>query len=148
MYQRSVDPVLRLLAFLDPGSRVYMSLLNGLQQTLYRGDFHNYGKTAFVKHISDLRDQVPPELLLEYQVQQGWGPLCEFLGKEVPACEFPRSNDRDTFWKACRTRDARVARGVVAQVLLVYGIYWASGAGLRYLYQLVRTKYETYINCT
>lgn len=28
-------------------------------------------------------------LLLEYGVDQGLDPLCEFLGKEIPECEFP-----------------------------------------------------------
>lgn len=121
VYQRSVDPVLSLLGLCHGGSRVYASLLGGLQQVLYHGDFRGRGKTAFVEHGRYLRDTVPPALLLEYRVQQGWQPLCEFLGKEVPACEFPKSNDREAFWKACRARDARVARQILTQVLVVSG---------------------------
>lgn len=36
---------------------------------------------------------------LEYNVKQGWGPLCAFLGVEVPECEFPRLNDKMEFLK-------------------------------------------------
>jgi Sulfotransferase domain len=38
--------------------------------------------------------------LLVYQVKEGWGPLCAFLGKEVPGVDFPRSDDWATKgWK-------------------------------------------------
>ncbi len=36
---------------------------------------------------------VPPEKLLVYEVKEGWGPLCEFLGVGVPDKPFPRLND-------------------------------------------------------
>ena len=45
---------------------------------------------AYYEHI---RDIVPPERLLEYKLGTGWGPLCQFLGKEEPQEEFPRLND-------------------------------------------------------
>ena len=35
--------------------------------------------------------------MLEYHVKEGWGPLCEFLGKDVPEGEFPRANDAKAF---------------------------------------------------
>lgn len=37
---------------------------------------------------------VPPDRLLVFDVRQGWEPLCEFLGKDVPANPFPHINDR------------------------------------------------------
>lgn len=87
-------------------------------------------------HNDNLRYSVRSELLLEYHVQQEWGPLCEFLGKDVPACEFPRSNDRDSFWKGCRSRDARVARTVMIKVLLLAAglaglLWWLRGQYLK-----------------
>ncbi len=42
---------------------------------------------------------VPAERLLIYQVSEGWGPLCRFLGKPVPEVSFPRANDSDAFQK-------------------------------------------------
>jgi hypothetical protein len=116
-----VDPVLGALALVHSGSRAYATLLRALQRVLYRGDFLGYGKTAFSRHNEDVRSRVAPERLLEYRVQQGWGPLCEFLGERVPACEFPRSNDRESFWKGCRARDWRVLREVATRALLLSG---------------------------
>ena len=45
-------------------------------------------------HLAEVRATVPPERLLEFQVDQGWEPLCAFLGVEVPDAPFPDVNDR------------------------------------------------------
>jgi sulfotransferase family protein len=48
---------------------------------------------------------VPPDRLLVYEVKEGWEPLCEFLGAEVPKNKpFPHLNDTDTFRKMIRRR--------------------------------------------
>ena len=53
---------------------------------------------AFVAHGEAVKAAIPAEQLLVYQVKDGWGPLCEFLGVPAPAEPFPRSNDRGEFW--------------------------------------------------
>jgi hypothetical protein len=40
---------------------------------------------------------IPAERLLVYEVSQGWGPLCEFLGVKVPDAPFPAQNSRAEF---------------------------------------------------
>ena len=36
--------------------------------------------------------------VLEYRVEEGWGPLCEFLGKDAPKdTPFPKINDLESF---------------------------------------------------
>jgi len=44
--------------------------------------------------VDFVRRTVPKERLLEFNVKQGWEPLCAFLGKPVPAQPFPHINDR------------------------------------------------------
>ncbi|KAI0469665.1 hypothetical protein GGR56DRAFT_679172 [Xylariaceae sp. FL0804] len=45
-------------------------------------------------HMQHLRQVVPPEKLVFFDVKEGWGPLCEALGCAVPeGVEFPRIND-------------------------------------------------------
>lgn len=39
-----------------------------------------------------IRGLVPKERLLEWTVEDGWEPLCEFLGKPVPDEPFPHTN--------------------------------------------------------
>ena len=54
-------------------------------------------RQAFHDHYARIRAVAPKERLLEYHVKEGWGPLCEFLGKDVPEGEFPRANDAKAF---------------------------------------------------
>ncbi|KAJ3036849.1 hypothetical protein HDV00_002331 [Rhizophlyctis rosea] len=46
---------------------------------------------------------VASDRLLVYQVNEGWAPLCKFLGKAIPDTPFPRVNDRDEFKGRIRT---------------------------------------------
>lgn len=46
------------------------------------------------RHVLEVRAAVPPQQLLVYSVDQGWGPLCTFLGIPEPVTEFPNVNDR------------------------------------------------------
>lgn len=48
---------------------------------------------VFEQHNERVRRGVPADRLLEFEVGQGWGPLCEFLGVDVPAEAFPHVND-------------------------------------------------------
>ena len=45
-------------------------------------------------HIEEVRAAVPADKLLVYDVSQGWGPLCAFLGVPQPNTPFPNLNDR------------------------------------------------------
>ena len=40
---------------------------------------------------------MPADRLLVYEVKDGWGPLCEFLGVEAPEEPFPHLNDTASF---------------------------------------------------
>jgi hypothetical protein len=75
---------------------------------------------AFNAHIGEVRRTVPPERLLEYRVDQGWGPLCEFLGVPEPeGIPFPRINDRRYFRRvllAFRIANWAVPAAVLAAV--------------------------------
>jgi hypothetical protein len=47
-----------------------------------------------------IRGLVPEERLLEWYIEDGWEPLCKFLGKPVPDVEFPHANAATSGWKA------------------------------------------------
>lgn len=49
----------------------------------------------YTQHFEEVRDTVPADRLLVYSVDQGWGPLCAFLGQPVPDDAFPQVNQRD-----------------------------------------------------
>jgi hypothetical protein len=52
---------------------------------------------AYERHNAEVIAEVPPEKLLVFDVAQGWGPLCAFLGVAVPDAPFPRVNSREEF---------------------------------------------------
>jgi len=55
-------------------------------------------KKAFKDHEQAVRDAVPSNRLLIYQVMDGWQPLCKFLDRPIPDGAFPKSNNRSEFW--------------------------------------------------
>ena len=72
-------------------------MLAKLWKSQFHSDSANKGRDVFQKHHEEVRRLVPPENLLEFRVQDGWEPLCKFLGVPVPEGEFPRLNDSSTF---------------------------------------------------
>jgi hypothetical protein len=52
-------------------------------------------KAAYLAHNEEVKRVTPPERLLLFKLDQGWEPLCQFLGKPVPDVPFPRVNDTE-----------------------------------------------------
>lgn len=48
---------------------------------------------AFLRHRDEVVRRVPADRLLVYEVKDGWGPLCAFLGVPVPGAPFPHLNE-------------------------------------------------------
>ena len=82
-----------------------------------------YAIGVFERHNEEVKRRVPPERLLVYEVKQGWGPLCEFLGVPAPEQPFPRLNDT-----------AQMRRGIKAIRILSFAapaaVAFAIGAAL------------------
>lgn len=71
---------------------------------IWQGTFDNrfedkdYAIAVFLRHIEEVKQHVPAEKLLVYNVKEGWEPLCAFLGVEAPPGKpFPHDNDRANF---------------------------------------------------
>jgi hypothetical protein len=59
---------------------------------------------TFEEHNAAVRRDVPAGRLLEFEVAQGWEPLCDFLGRPVPDGPFPRLNDAAAFQEMVAAR--------------------------------------------
>lgn len=57
---------------------------------------------AYRRHTAAVRAAIRAERLLVFDVAEGWGPLCGFLGAAVPAVPFPRTNSAEEFWATLR----------------------------------------------
>ncbi len=69
------------------------------EEIIWQGTFggkfedNHHAIEVFNRHNEEVQRRVPKEQLLIYEVKEGWGPLCEFLGVEEPDKPFPRLND-------------------------------------------------------
>ena len=82
----------------EPGAGLDMIDATVLEGTFdgHLGD-REHALRVFEEHTAEVRRVVPAERLLEFEVAQGWEPLCDFLDRPVPETPFPRLNDTATF---------------------------------------------------
>ena len=52
-----------------------------------------YGPEKYIQHLTEVKEWIPSDHLLEFNVKQGWVPLCKFLKVEVPDQPFPHLNE-------------------------------------------------------
>lgn len=64
----------------------------------------------FDSHVTAVRDTVPDERLLVYDVRDGWAPLCAFLDVPVPPTPFPHANERGALDDMLATTDTNQLR--------------------------------------
>jgi len=53
---------------------------------------------AYVVHNEAVKATIPHGQLLVFAVKEGWVPLCDFLGVDIPDTPFPKTNHRAEFW--------------------------------------------------
>jgi hypothetical protein len=86
----------------DPQWADYISLMRKLLWE-EKGPIANFSHDkpglmeAFVHFNETVQRTVPSEKLLVWQPADGWEPLCEFLGADVPQAPLPHVNDSKMF---------------------------------------------------
>jgi hypothetical protein len=101
-FGESLMPLLsRARGEVDPRWRRYLALVDrmfwGERGTFAVGHSPARLIEQMAAHNEQVRRSVPAERLLVWEVTDGWEPLCEFLGVDVPAEPLPHANDRETF---------------------------------------------------
>ncbi|MBW3632413.1 MAG: sulfotransferase family protein, partial [Chloroflexi bacterium] len=93
--------MMRLVGLLMPKIREGFQVVDDvIWKGTFDGRFRDRGHALrlFAAHQAAVRDTVPPERLLVFDVKQGWEPLCGFLEVPVPVGEpFPHVNDAESF---------------------------------------------------
>lgn len=77
-----------------------------------------------------IRGLVPRERLLEWTVEDGWEPLCEFLGKPVPNEPFPHVNAA-AGWAG---QEMRLGKRYIVGAIQNVGIFCIIAAGAWVIY--------------
>jgi hypothetical protein len=84
----------------DATARAALELARELVlEGFFQGRFsdRSWAIARFREHNRAVQAEVPRERLLVFEVREGWGPLCAFLGKAVPDAPFPQTNAREQF---------------------------------------------------
>lgn len=113
-----MDPEHRFVSNISWAASMYYPMLNKFFETFFRGDFPKQGKQIYLDHINEVRQLVPSENLLMFNVSDGWGPLCKFLGQNVPDEPFPRSNDISSFIERSQRRNRRQMMNAALQFVV------------------------------
>ncbi|KAL9594689.1 MAG: hypothetical protein Q9219_006889 [cf. Caloplaca sp. 3 TL-2023] len=86
---------------------------------------------GYNKMYEEARRAVPPEQRLEFSPEQGWEPLCKFLGVEVPDKPFPHVHDTASYDAGIRVlfrrmwlRAAKMNAPYVVAALGIAGAWW------------------------
>jgi hypothetical protein len=98
----------------------------------FQGRFEDkpFAIEVFNRHNEQVRRVVPADRLLIYEVREGWGPLCAFLGIPVPDGKpFPHLNDAAEFrsrivWAARIVRAAGYSIAAIIALILVGLASW------------------------
>ena len=121
----------QVLKALTPFGRKFGDMSHKLiWQRTHKGTMPDRDKAIayYEQHIADVKASVPPERLLVFTVDEGWAPLCSFLGVAQPSTPFPNVNDRAEIKKEIRN----IVKG--AYGMLAIGAVVIAGLG----YGLVR----------
>ena len=109
-------------------------LVYGYFQAKTPEEVRRNARRIYREHYRRIRETVPNERLLNYRLGEGWGPLCHFLGKEVPeGLPFPRINEvaalkakvREVQWQRFKAGIVALGRYLVPFMVLVIAMwYW------------------------
>jgi hypothetical protein len=124
----------RFLRFLPPLNR-YWPYGTKLHQIIFGDGAFDESKIVreviidvYRRHNERVRNSIAPHRFLEFNVQQGWKPLCEFLEFDLPQSDFPHLNSgvsgpSKIIAKAIRKLSLRPIAIAVGMVF-VFSIIW------------------------
>lgn len=134
---------LRFVLFPLPTLRFFVDYISVLRhQWLYLyGESEPATMVTWERHIAWLKEIVPADRLIFFDVKQGWGPLCTVLGKKVPDEPFPNINDGQAI--------DRLAKRSVQRGLIRWAGIFAVGAVILAMFMLrypaITTSWSGYL---
>lgn len=137
-YASSVDTIystelrwqFKVLELTTPFGRKFSDMTRKLiWQRSHKGTMADRDKAIahYHQYIKEVKAAVPPGQLLVFSSDQGWQPLCDFIGVPVPDTEFPNVNDRAQIKKDLNNMEraayAILGIGAAGLVGLIYGAF-------------------------
>ena len=112
----------RPLFIVVPWMRKMKRFIDTLHHAIY-GSFNPEAtalyRVKYRQHNERVQAVIPAEKLLVFNVKQGWKPLCEFLGCDIPSTPFPRENVAHSNSKKDLSQFAKTERSVAFIIYFV-----------------------------
>jgi hypothetical protein len=129
MIQTTFSPAVIMISKLD---RVFMYQVRCLAMTMFQGFYRSStkqelasnAKVIYREHYNNIRRITEKDRLLEFKLQDGWKPLCEFLEKPIPDCPFPRKNDSEDVREKVLVLLWLGLMRIIRGAALVLGSFW------------------------
>ncbi|KAJ5092067.1 hypothetical protein NUU61_006937 [Penicillium alfredii] len=111
---------------------IRQTMCRTMMPRFFRGSFESNGKWVYEQHVALIKGLgLPEDRLLEWSVEDGWEPLCRFLGKDVPSGEFPNGNPPKAWAeRIARTMEAHHKRAIKNMLVFVAFLVAISAAFL------------------
>ena len=133
------SPIIRILHTVDVA---FLGRIHSISSRWRKGFFKAESKeqmqrnaiSIYQEHYTLVRKLTPSHRLLEFEVSDGWEPLCLFLGKNVPEESFPRANDSEAIQKAINGYMLISLKGAAVRglrIVAMLGIVVLAGTWLR-----------------
>ncbi|RMZ66021.1 Nad dependent epimerase [Pyrenophora seminiperda CCB06] len=111
------------------GGKTIRKIMLGYYGVRNVDEMRRVAKDRYRQHYAEIRAAVPEERLLNFRLEDGWEPLCEFLGKEVPEGRFPMQNKREEHLQRVRQKQNMFFKHVAGN-FAKQAIPYALGAGV------------------
>ena len=113
-----IVPWRKLRHFVDTVLQGIYGSVNPEATALYR--------VKYRQHNERVQAVIPAKKLLVFNVKQGWKPLCEFLGCDVPSNPFPRENVAHSNTKKGISQFIGESKKYIALVILFIVVLFAA----------------------
>ncbi len=100
-YKSASDTIFQVLDNAPPEMRPWLEAVHTLLRDRFSDqlDDPTAMMDAYARHNDAVRQAIPPARLLEWTPTDGWEPICERLGLDVPDDPFPKTNNTKQ-WRA------------------------------------------------
>ena len=154
--QSAYDPTIFVLGRLNPSFLGKIARLGGAITTIQSGHAKNINevrvrcRASYQHHYRDVKDFTPQHRLLEFKLNDGWEPLCQFLGKPIPVSRsnycsliiltseqsvpFPHENEAASNQQAFKELGQMALKSVFRSVVTVASLVAILVAGCLYNY--------------
>lgn len=102
------------------GSLVGNGMMRGQFKSENGAEWRKNAKKMYKEHYASLRGELQdqPNRLLNFKLDQGWTPLCDFLGEPTPSVPFPRINETAQHDEMVEIAVTQMSRTILVKLFL------------------------------